>query len=55
MTSINLVYLKEKVPRRSQTQKWFTGCYSVDNVTQTDIRNHNIILIINSINNISHE
>ena len=33
------VYLMLKVPRLSQTQRWFTENYSVDNVTQADIRN----------------
>src|SRR6218665_1998948 len=35
------VYLMEKVPRLSQTQRWFTEYYSVDSVTATDMRNLN--------------
>ena len=31
----------EKVPRLSQTQRWFTEYYSVDSVTATDMRNLN--------------
>jgi len=30
-----------KEPRLSQTQMWFIEYYSVDNVTQTDMRNLN--------------
>src|SRR6218665_1657853 len=43
------VYLMENssLPRLSQTQKWFTGCYSMNNVTQTDIRNKKNIVLIN--------
>ena len=31
----------KRVPRLSQTQKWFTEYYSVDSVTATDMRNLN--------------
>jgi len=31
----------EKVPRLTQTQRWFTEYYSVDSVTATDLRNVN--------------
>ena len=31
----------EKVPRLSQTQRWFTEYYSVDSVTAADMRNLN--------------
>src|SRR6218665_418306 len=31
----------KKVPRLSQTQRWFTEYYSVDSVTATDMRNLN--------------
>ena len=44
----------EKVPRLSRTQKWFPGCYSVDNITQTDIRNKKYIInSASEINNIN--
>src|SRR6218665_3895058 len=35
------VYLMEKIPRLSQTQRWFTEHYPVDSVTATDMRNLN--------------